>query len=77
LDYVIKIDSELDSPALRQQLDRAVLLVLQSARDQFYAQGRIIRRGLSGYDPVAVRKSAELEQARDAQFLKDFGRPRT
>jgi hypothetical protein len=76
-EYIVRIDDDYDGPALRQELARAVELVLQAAREKFYRRNQVIRRGVSGYDGNAVTRTADLKQRQDDKFQKDFGRPQS
>ena len=45
MQYTIEFDDDLDSPALRQELNRVTALALQAARERFYSKGQIFGRG--------------------------------
>jgi hypothetical protein len=76
-EFIVRIDDDYDGPALRQELARAVELVLQAAREKFYRTNQVIRRGVSGYDGDAVTRTAERAAKKADKFQKDFGRPQS
>jgi hypothetical protein len=76
-EYTIHIDDDYDSPAVRQELARATELVLQSARERFYAKAQVLRRGYGGYDGDAVARSADLALKQQEAHDAAFGRPRS
>jgi hypothetical protein len=70
-EYTIQIDDELvTDPVLKQELSRAVELVLQSARQRHFGKNHFNGRG---FDAEAVRHTADLKERQKAEHEAAFG----